>query len=98
MARPRGGDAARRVRVRRDRAEITAEITPRSAAESMATCHRCAEAMHSRRRSVLVHCSDGWDRTMQICALVQVHRDIAEIPPRYRRKRRSLVQVHLKNV
>jgi len=25
-----------------------------------------ADAIHSRRRSVLVHCSDGWDRTMQV--------------------------------
>ena len=31
-----------------------------------------AEAMHRRGQSVLVHCSDGWDRTAQICSLVQV--------------------------
>jgi hypothetical protein len=27
-----------------------------------------ADAIHVRRRSVLVHCSDGWDRTMQVRA------------------------------
>lgn len=31
-----------------------------------------AEAMHRRGQSVVVHCSDGWDRTAQICGLVQV--------------------------
>ena len=31
-----------------------------------------AEAMHRRGQSVLVHCSDGWDRTAQVCGMVQV--------------------------
>ncbi|RYY34653.1 hypothetical protein EON62_03100, partial [archaeon] len=31
-----------------------------------------AECIHRRGQSVLVHCSDGWDRTAQICGLVQV--------------------------
>ncbi len=31
-------------------------------------CHEIA----NNQRTVLVHCSDGWDRTAQVCALVQV--------------------------
>lgn len=31
-----------------------------------------AEKLHVDRCSVLVHCSDGWDRTAQICSLAQV--------------------------
>lgn len=31
-----------------------------------------AEKLHVDRCSVLVHCSDGWDRTAQICSLTQV--------------------------
>jgi hypothetical protein len=31
-----------------------------------------AEQLHSRHTSVLVHCSDGWDRTAQICTLIQL--------------------------
>ena len=27
----------------------------------------CAHTIHVQRRSVLVHCSDGWDRTAQVC-------------------------------
>ena len=30
------------------------------------------DEMHGKRRNVLVHCSDGWDRTAQICALAQM--------------------------
>ena len=50
-----------------------------------------ARRLEDEGASVLVHCSDGWDRTMQICALVQARsceitprysRDTAEIPPR----------------
>lgn len=37
--------------------------------------YSCAEALHRRGQSVLVHCSDGWDRTAQVCALVQVMLD-----------------------
>lgn len=35
----------------------------------------CAEAMHRRGLNVLVHCSDGWDRTAQVCCLVQIFLD-----------------------
>jgi Ca2+-binding EF-hand superfamily protein len=31
-----------------------------------------AEKLHVDRCSVLVHCSDGWDRTAQICSLTQL--------------------------
>eukprot|EP00003_Mantamonas_plastica_P029268 TRINITY_DN68_c0_g1_i10.p1 TRINITY_DN68_c0_g1~~TRINITY_DN68_c0_g1_i10.p1 ORF type:complete len:1216 (-),score=382.55 TRINITY_DN68_c0_g1_i10:437-4084(-) len=31
-----------------------------------------AQNIHLQRRSVLVHCSDGWDRTSQVSALAQV--------------------------
>jgi len=34
-----------------------------------------AEAMHRRGAAVLVHCSDGWDRTAQVCGLVQLMLD-----------------------
>jgi myotubularin-related protein 1/2 len=33
------------------------------------------DLLHSRRESVLTHCSDGWDRTAQLCSLVQVQLD-----------------------
>ncbi len=36
---------------------------------------RVAHAMATQKRSVLVHCSDGWDRTAQVCGLVQVMLD-----------------------
>lgn len=29
------------------------------------------ESLVQKRMNVLVHCSDGWDRTAQICALAQ---------------------------
>jgi hypothetical protein len=29
------------------------------------------EAIIQKRTNVLVHCSDGWDRTAQLCALAQ---------------------------
>ena len=32
----------------------------------------CAHCLHSGGRSVLVHCSDGWDRTAQVCVLTQL--------------------------
>jgi len=38
-----------------------------------------AEKLHFEAAGVLVHCSDGWDRTAQICSLVQVMLD-----PHYR--------------
>jgi hypothetical protein len=31
-----------------------------------------AEKLHFEKSSLLVHCSDGWDRTAQICAITQV--------------------------
>lgn len=34
-----------------------------------------AESMHRRGQCVLVHCSDGWDRTAQICGLAQIMMD-----------------------
>jgi hypothetical protein len=34
-----------------------------------------AESMHRKGQSVLVHCSDGWDRTAQVCGLVQLMLD-----------------------
>ena len=39
----------------------------------------CAHALHAKATSLLVHCSDGWDRTAQVCALAQVLLD-----PHYR--------------
>ncbi len=34
-----------------------------------------AEKIHLEKSSVLIHCSDGWDRTPQICALTQIMLD-----------------------
>jgi len=31
-----------------------------------------AERLHVQRASILTHCSDGWDRTSQICALIKI--------------------------
>ena len=31
-----------------------------------------ANTIHKERQSVIVHCSDGWDRTSQTCALAQL--------------------------
>ena len=33
---------------------------------------RCCYQMVRNKRNVLVHCSDGWDRTAQVCSLVQM--------------------------
>ena len=33
---------------------------------------RCANMIDKDRYSVLVHCSDGWDRTAQVCCLAQL--------------------------
>ena len=33
---------------------------------------KVAEKLHIERCSVLVHCSDGWDRTPQICSVAQI--------------------------
>ncbi len=38
-------------------------------------CIGCAYEMLEHRRSCLVHCSDGWDRTAQMSALIQVMLD-----------------------
>jgi len=35
--------------------------------------------MHTRQTSLLIHCSDGWDRTAQVCVLTQILLD-----PHYR--------------
>ena len=32
----------------------------------------CAEKLHLENTSVLVHCSDGWDRTAQVCSITQL--------------------------
>lgn len=53
-------------------------------AASMTVCH----AIEKKGRPVLVHCSDGWDRTPQIVATAQLCLD-----PYYR-----TVEVHLKNL
>lgn len=36
------------------------------------TARLIAYDMHHNRRTVLVHCSDGWDRTAQMCSLTQI--------------------------
>eukprot|EP01116_Phalansterium_solitarium_P017227 TRINITY_DN4181_c1_g2_i1.p1 TRINITY_DN4181_c1_g2~~TRINITY_DN4181_c1_g2_i1.p1 ORF type:complete len:1134 (-),score=374.42 TRINITY_DN4181_c1_g2_i1:193-3594(-) len=36
---------------------------------------RVVDLLEKRRKSVLVHCSDGWDRTPQVCSLVQLFID-----------------------
>jgi hypothetical protein len=41
----------------------------------LAGAMRVAHALHRRGTPVLVHCSDGWDRTAQICGLVQLFLD-----------------------
>jgi myotubularin-related protein 1/2 len=33
--------------------------------------NQVVETMMNRKLNVLVHCSDGWDRTAQMCALAQ---------------------------
>ena len=32
---------------------------------------RVQDQMLTKKKTVLVHCSDGWDRTAQICSLVR---------------------------
>lgn len=34
-----------------------------------------ANRMHFNEQNVVVHCSDGWDRTSQLCALSQMMLD-----------------------
>lgn len=36
---------------------------------------RVADAVENKQTTVLVHCSDGWDRTGQLCALSQIFLD-----------------------
>lgn len=36
------------------------------------TCGYIAHDLHANRKSVLVHCSDGWDRTAEMCSLTQI--------------------------
>lgn len=33
---------------------------------------KVASVIYCENRSVLVHCSDGWDRTSQICSLSEI--------------------------
>lgn len=37
--------------------------------------HYLVQRVHEKGSSVLVHCSDGWDRTSQLCALAQLLMD-----------------------
>jgi len=41
----------------------------------ISACTTCAYYIEQKKQSVLVHCSDGWDRTAQVCALTQVLMD-----------------------
>ena len=41
-------------------------------ASLLRAAHRTAHCLHERRRPTLVHCSDGWDRTAQVCVLTQL--------------------------
>lgn len=41
----------------------------------MCAAVRVVEALHDEHRSVLVHCSDGWDRTTQIVSLAKLMLD-----------------------
>ncbi|EQC32378.1 hypothetical protein SDRG_10124 [Saprolegnia diclina VS20] len=45
----------------------------------LSTAVQTAHAIHRSAQTVVVHCSDGWDRTAQVCALAQLLLD-----PRYR--------------
>ncbi|OQR94666.1 myotubularin-related protein 2 isoform X2, partial [Thraustotheca clavata] len=45
----------------------------------LSTAIQTANAIHNTAQTVVVHCSDGWDRTAQVCALAQLLLD-----PRYR--------------
>ena len=38
----------------------------------ISTAARVKDLIHVERASVLVHCSDGWDRTPQVTALAQL--------------------------
>ena len=48
-------------------------------ASLLRAAHRVAHCIDCAKRSVLVHCSDGWDRTAQVCVLAQLLLD-----PHYR--------------
>lgn len=50
----------------------------------------CKQAVAEEGVSVLVHCSDGWDRTAQVCSAAAVLLD-----PYYRTLRGFMVQIHL---
>jgi hypothetical protein len=36
---------------------------------------KIVESMHTQQISVLIHCSDGWDRTSQLCSLAEIMMD-----------------------
>ena len=38
----------------------------------LACSNEILQAMAINQHNVIVHCSDGWDRTAQLCALVQL--------------------------
>lgn len=50
----------------------------------------CKQAVSDKGVSVLVHCSDGWDRTAQVCSVAAVLLD-----PYYRTLKGFMVQNHL---
>ena len=39
-----------------------------------------AEKLHLEGASVVVHCSDGWDRTAQVTSRTQAHAPVAPCP------------------
>merc|ERR1711871_1923731 len=41
----------------------------------LSSAFRCARAVHKDNKSIMVHCSDGWDRTPQITSLIQIMLD-----------------------
>jgi len=51
---------------------VEATVWPSHVRTVLAGAMRVAQALHRRAAPVLVHCSDGWDRTAQICGLVQL--------------------------
>lgn len=36
------------------------------------SCSQCVKAMHEDQTSLLIHCSDGWDRTAQLTSLTKI--------------------------
>lgn len=38
----------------------------------LASINEVLSSLIDKKRNVVVHCSDGWDRTSQMCALAQL--------------------------